>query len=260
MIPAGDPAFNNLVRPKDSSVASSGEQAFFLNGGDTRGNPIGGMLQLDMASKSFRNTTSPFDQLWSGKMQFVPSYGQDGLLVNIGGASGTQDDGDIGWRSVQVYDVSNQVWYNQTTSGDFPEPRKEHCVEGLASSEQTYEIFVYGGSDGYYGADTKKYDTIHILSLPSFHWSQVSYPPEAPRNGHTCHAVGGSQILVVGGINPSLKETKEFTNMMQFRDDFPQGLSVFDMNALTWSNKYSASVPAYHQSKIIKDCYAPNGK
>jgi hypothetical protein len=44
------------------------------------------------------------------------------------------------------------------------------------------------------------YDDIYVLSLPSFTWIKV-FSGKIPRFGHTCHLVGGRQMLTVGGHN-----------------------------------------------------------
>ena len=62
---------------------------------------------------------------------------------------------------------------------------------------------VHGGWTGTFGAPSIPFDTIHILTLPAFHWIQVSYTTTSPRTGLTCNAVGASQILTIGGSDPN---------------------------------------------------------
>ena len=122
--------------------------------------------------------------------------------------------------------------------------------------------FVYGGTDGNLGAESVPYDTISILTLPAFRWVSVSYNPQNPRIGHTCHAVGGGQIAVVGGADANCQQVvgdfaavgrSSFTRP----DPFSQGLAIFDMNELQFVSRYTANGAAmYEQSDEIKAVYA----
>lgn len=118
--------------------------------------------------------------------------------------------------------------------------------------------FVYAGYGFLFGDDSIQYDTINVLTLPAFHWFSVPYPPQYPRYGHSCNAVGGSQILSIGGLDarakaPLPQPSNEFNNSA---DPFLQGLAIFDMTTMTFSDQFTAAAPPYEQSDMVKQYYA----
>ena len=107
-----------------------------------------------------------------------------------------------------------------------------------------------------------QYDTINILTLPAFHWISVPYNPQNPRHGLSCNAVGGSQILTIGGVDSDAKV--DFGTLYQVHestfdsspDPFAQGLAVFDMTTLAFSDHFTAGAPPYEQSDVVKQFYS----
>ena len=104
-------------------------------------------------------------------------------------------------------------------------------------------------------------DTINILTLPAFHWISVSYNPQNPRHGHSCNSVGGSQILVIGGVDTNCKaatvnETADMATFDTTPDPFLQGLAIFNMTSLKFSDQYTAEAPDYEQSDLVKHFYS----
>ncbi|KAL8955754.1 MAG: hypothetical protein Q9193_006509, partial [Seirophora villosa] len=176
-----------------------------------------------------------------------------------------RDDNLLDFARLQVYDAATNTWYEQRATGNIPAGRVEFCTAGVESTNETYEIFVYGGHGGHLGPDAVPYDEIFILTLPAFHWLKVDYPPSSPRNGHTCNAVGGSQIISIGGvaadsriyINHPLDEIADST-FTTSADPFAQGLGIFDMTTLTWRNNYTPNAPPYEQSDLVRDFYSTN--
>ena len=122
--------------------------------------------------------------------------------------------------------------------------------------------FVYGGWGGNLGTAALQYDTINILTLPAFHWISVPYNPQNPRHAHTCEAVGGSQIISIGGVDSNSQVTTGFDDKIEAStfdsapDPNTQGLAIFDMTFLEWADKYTANAPPYEQSDEIKEIYA----
>ena len=91
--------------------------------------------------------------------------------------------------------------------------------------------------------------------------SKVQYPPSSPRGGHTCDAVGGSQIISIGGFDVnSAVYTGSYNAIRQSTfnstDPFAQGLGIFNMTSLAWEDHYTANAPAYVQSEPIRTFYA----
>ena len=121
---------------------------------------------------------------------------------------------------------------------------------------------MYGGSDGHLGTEAVPYDTISILTLPAFRWVSVSYNPQNPRIGHTCHAVGGAQIAVIGGADANCKQVLgNYADIGRSTfaspDPFSQGLAIFDMHELQFISGYTAKGAAvYEQSDEVKEVYA----
>ncbi|KAL8997794.1 MAG: hypothetical protein Q9169_003043 [Polycauliona sp. 2 TL-2023] len=196
----------------------------------------------------------------SGHMHFVPAFGPDGLLMILGGNNNS--DHQYSFDAITLYDTATRRWFNQTTVGNVPKGRQDFCVAGVSSAEGTYEIFLYGGTSGHLGPEGVPYDEIYLLTLPAFYWFKIQYPPRNPRGGHTCNAVGESQILSIGGydanatvyIDATFDHVRE--SMFNSTDPFAQGLGVFNMTSLVWEDHYTANAPAYAQSEPIKLFYA----
>lgn len=100
-------------------------------------------------------------------------------------------------------------------------------------------------------ADNAERDEVYILSLPAFAWFKANYTSVDPRIYHTCHVIG-NQMLSIGGLNPSFAS---FAAAMNDTDLFWEGIKVFDMTALEWTNYYNASSAPYIPSKIVSDYY-----
>ncbi|KAL9037355.1 MAG: hypothetical protein Q9180_003764 [Flavoplaca navasiana] len=92
---------------------------------------------------------------------------------------------------------------------------------------------------------------------------KVQYPPQKPRGGHSCNAVGGSQIISIGGFDANATiyvgwydDIRE--SMFNSTDPFAQGLGIFNMTSLAWEDHYTANAPAYVQSDLIRSFSADN--
>ena len=122
--------------------------------------------------------------------------------------------------------------------------------------------FVYAGWSGILGSIAIQYDTINILTLPAFHWIEVPYDPQNPRHGHSCNAVGGSQIISIGGVDSNSNVTGgDYPDLTKSTfntapDPFAQGLAIFDMTTLSFAKQYTAMAPPYEQSALVKQVYA----
>ena len=94
-------------------------------------------------------------------------------------------------------------------------------------------------------------DEVYILSLPAFAWFKANYTSVDPRIYHTCHVVG-NQMMSIGGLNPSFATIPDALNDT---DPFWEGIKVFDMTALEWTNYYNASAAPYTPSETILHYY-----
>ena len=116
------------------------------------------------------------------------------------------------------------------------------------------EIYLYSGRQGSSVSQQANVlsDEMFILSLPAFVWFKVNYTPTDPRIFHTCHVVGNRQLISVGGLNPSLPNVSVAWNNT---DPYAEGLKVFDMTTLQWTQYYNASAAPYVPSDPVMAHY-----
>jgi hypothetical protein len=114
--------------------------------------------------------------------------------------------------------------------------------------------FIYGGSQAS-SSNPDDLSKVYILTLPAFHWIQV--PDSSPlwRADHHCSVIGNRHMLSVGGIQDNAATEWESTI-----DPWPNGLGIFDMTALNWTDSYDAGAAPYEAGGLVKDFYATNAK
>ena len=100
-------------------------------------------------------------------------------------------------------------------------------------------------------------DEVYVLSLPSFVWFKANYTSSDPREGHTCHVVGNRQMLSIGGLNPS---AIDHTAAVNETDPFWQGIKVFDLTAMQWTNYFNATAAPYLAPSVITAYYAAGSR
>ena len=118
---------------------------------------------------------------------------------------------------------------------------------------------MYAGWKGALGSQAIPYDQIFILTLPAFQWMRVDYPAAHPRHALSCNAVGGSQIITIGGLNSASNDSgtaQIYESVFNDPDPFTQGLAIFDMTTLNFTDKYTANASPYIQSDMVKSYYA----
>ena len=199
-------------------------------------------------------------------MVFIPTRSNPsskGLLVGLAGLDRDGHCPDA--RAIPVYDIAAQRWYQQLSTGDISAWRNFYCMAGITSTKGTFEIMLYGGSFNF-GGGARSYNTIHILTLPAFHWIQVQYPGEPSLYGHTCTLVGGSQILVVGGADPGVDSSDPTSpgatgqsaayridqNTISTPDPWKQGMGIYDLSSLQWKNRYECKTAPYQQAPVVE--------
>lgn len=196
-----------------------------------------------------------------GGMIYVPNFGNQGILVNIGGDQDGRIEADDlrSFRRVQVYDPENQRWFEQKTTGDLPQPRKEFCIAGAPSTSHTYEILVYAGYYGELGSAAIPYDSAFVLTIPGFYWVKANYTPANPRHGLSCNLVGNSQVLITGGVDTlqrNISNTEDdYHSAFDTPDPFTGGLAIFDLSRLMWASSYTAMQEPYMAAPQIRDFY-----
>ena len=146
--------WGSLTRTSMPLMAYSSDTALILGGTNrpyhlpSSENLLPGMVQFDMKSQSFTNSSAyccnASGGIDRGAMHYVPSFGKAGLFVAMGGQNGISTKPRfaslVEFRTVSVYDPAKQQWWNQTTTGDEPSPRIEFCVAGINSTNGTYEM------------------------------------------------------------------------------------------------------------------------
>ena len=151
VINATSSVWDSLIRPIFPLQAYSLNSAWILGGNNLffdNSKPIGeNMVHFDMSSWTLRNSSiqccDASKGIAGGAMQFVPSFGPEGIFVVLGGANGHMDGGShdlVGFATVSVFDPAKQEWWNQTTTGNEPSPRMQFCTAGINSTNGTYEM------------------------------------------------------------------------------------------------------------------------
>ncbi|KAG6356407.1 hypothetical protein INS49_015795 [Diaporthe citri] len=261
-----DEYFTAQPRHFAGPVASGNGAGYFLGGQilDNRTEvPVSGLLKYDFATKVATNATvsgiSTSGYVQRGQMQYVPNFGPAGVIIAAGGhqlQKGSTEKYLLSFNSVQVFDPATDTWYEQTTTGNIPAGRKEYCMAGAASSNNTYEILVYAGWDGNLGSTSIPWDEAYVLSLPSFHWFKADYQALRPRHGLTCEHVGGGQVLAIGGVDTTQNgPTSLYDDVFNTRDTHDQGLAIFDMSSLSFTTGYLSNQTVYNLATDVQNYY-----
>ncbi|KAF2493487.1 hypothetical protein BU16DRAFT_81154 [Lophium mytilinum] len=269
-------------KPNHGAAAEAIDQGlgFYLNGQIDKGTdsstknfgndstlPLDGMLIIDLANATSNNIStaaiSGDGPRVGGGLQYIADVGEKGILVAIGGqlspqnvSTSTSTNGHLlSLDTVDVFDISSYVdhpetngtWYNQTTTGEIPEPRIDFCVVAASALDNSShhmcvipqpivvqadpnKRYLYGGRNTITGVP---YDDIYVLSLPAFIWTKINFGA-SPRWGHDCHVVGNRQLLTVGGNTTNEQCDWEI-----------KGVAILDMSTITWGSVYNAFAPEY---------------
>lgn len=137
--------------------------------------------------------------------------------------------------------------------------------------------FIHGGVvNDLLGSQASNSDQVYILSLPAFRWFRANYTASHSRGGytshsrgghtshsrggHTCHATNSSQIVMIGGQNPSYSQNilgdGDGSPIQAPPDPWNQGIGVFDMTTLSFKDSYKANAKAYETPDVIKKYYS----
>lgn len=97
------------------------------------------------------------------------------------------------------------------------------------------------------------FDEIYVLSLPAFAWFKADYTAIQSRQKHTCE-VFGRQMISIGGYATTDNNLGHLST-----DRFSQGLGIFDLTAMKWSDSYDANAEPYQTPDVVKAWYRENG-
>ncbi|TXC02341.1 hypothetical protein FocTR4_00014710 [Fusarium oxysporum f. sp. cubense] len=141
-----------------------------------------------------------------GVMVYIP-IGDLGVLVYFGGSKDLYGNGTLTpqpLNEIFLFDIANQIWYTQKTSGSTPQNRRRFCGGVTWDKDRSsYNIYIYGGAG--FPPDTIGYDDLYILTLPTFQWIRGPYlsynngTGTYPKSMMSCNVVDNAQMLVIGG-------------------------------------------------------------
>lgn len=198
------------------------------------------LSRLGAAQWSNLPLSSGFHGRGGAQLPWIP-VGPKGLLIAIGGIAvpydaniyvqSSEDEPDF-VSSLSVFDVDSETWYTQPTSGTPPPKTAGSCtVVAHENGTESYQIYMYGGYEGT-TLSGPAYNSVWILSVPSFQWTNVTPPASEGRYGHVCVTPYPDQMLVVGG-----KGTYDDTRL-------PSGkiVEVLNLTSLQWLPSYDPSI------------------
>lgn len=222
-----------------------------------------------MRNETWSNNTLP-DNIpgrINAELVWIP-VSQSGVLIAIGGvlysdaltsgiglttteAAASNQTSPSFMQTVPVYDIANNKWYMQQTSGDIPPQLTLFCsVMAAAADNSSYNIYIYGGYDGIDSSHPTS-DDVYVLSIPSFTWVKVySGTSTHGRSGHKCVKVYPDQMFVLGGIHQG-DPTICLNAIVQ----------VFNLNTLQFQTSYSpATWSEYNVPSLVTAQIGGNGK
>lgn len=224
-----------------------------------------GMIVLDFNTGTARNlSTDAVSGLARarGEMVYIPGIGERGILVLLGGGekgAGYEDFQEYGTlvslAQVDIFDVASLynestpdgTWYSQRATGDIPPSRVDFClVFASAPDGSSHNIYMHGGR----GTNGEYYDDIHVLSIPSFTWTQI-YSAAAYRYGMRCHVAGNRQMITVGGSQEG--------SWMDTCDWEYRSVGFYDMSTTEWSPTFTGGAAPYQVPRRITDVIGGNG-
>jgi hypothetical protein len=135
--------------------------------------------------------------------------------------------------TVAVYDIANQVWYEQETTGAPGQMTQGCTVLASAQDGSSHNIYWYGGYNGLDQGTVS--DDVWILSVPSFMWMKVySGMPPHGRAGHKCTKPYPDQMFVVGG-SAALTGSEPVC---------VQGgiIQIYNLSSSTWIESYDPNI------------------
>jgi hypothetical protein len=136
--------------------------------------------------------------------------------------------------TVAVYDIANQIWYEQETTGGPGQLTQGCSVLASAQDGSSHNIYWYGGYDGLDPAGTFN-DDVWILSVPSFMWMKVySGNTTHGRAGHRCTKPYPDQMFVIGG----------YSSLSGTTPTCVEGgiIQIYNLSSSTWIDSYNPNI------------------
>ncbi|KAE8163035.1 hypothetical protein BDV40DRAFT_264045 [Aspergillus tamarii] len=224
-----------------------------------------GMIQFNTTTGTLTQLDAPFTPVQQGALVYLPA-GEMGVLVFVGGEVPSIKDGINAtltpnqWNYVWVYDIAENKWYNQTTTGSVASRTQFCAVVEQDPSTSSYQIYVIGGAD--YKSEESLTD-VSYLSIPSFKWFQAG-PLSKPRMTLVCQAYG-RQIFGVGGrLAWSVDSGAGCYDMPAFiydaqseviRTQFDPALSAYSVPSATANDIKSSPYPSTWADPALKSLF-----
>ncbi|KAH7114323.1 hypothetical protein B0J11DRAFT_511060 [Dendryphion nanum] len=237
-------------------------------------NNIPGIIRFNFETLRLSNSTNdgghfasqysePNTTYYAPGAMFNAPFGPNGILIFVGGVTAPKLSNDhfgSGWENVFILDKSSNTSYYQQTTGDIPplDPNisgpsiaqlKTTFFSAIDKKGQTFEIFVYGRW-------TPEFDTIYVLSLPSFTWHRTDFKTSSRRLEMQCSGIDfNSQAICVGGIDVPAASGMNALYRNLSKDEWPNCISVFDMSTWRMKDRYDADAPTYAANEKLKLVY-----
>ncbi|XHG06160.1 hypothetical protein AWENTII_009365 [Aspergillus wentii] len=224
------------------------------------------MLQFNTTTGELGQLDAPFAPVQNGGLVYIPA-GKSGILVFMGGETPSIANGINAtltpntWDHVQVYDIAENKWYNQTTTGTTAERRSEFCATVHQDpSSSSYQIYVVGGYDW---ESEKLITEVSYLSIPSFKWYQAGGLDKG-RMSLTCQAYGrqifgvGGRLALANGQGAGCYTMPAFIYDAQSevtRTSFNPGLSGYSIPSSTKDDIEKSSYPSTWAADGLKDIF-----
>ncbi|PGH04545.1 hypothetical protein AJ79_07071 [Helicocarpus griseus UAMH5409] len=233
---------------------------------------VEGMAKFDFESENWSNISSTGSSdngrygaeglAIAGEAEYIPIFGEEGVLIFIGGDSPTSRDWKpqtalVPMSTISIFDIRTQKWHKQEATGDVPISRGAFCSVSAGEKDSgTYEIYILGGirNEDLAEDDYLNLGQIHVLTLPTFKWTTIPSSNAPPRESHNCQIIGGRQMLVTGGSIV----TRRRLDAVQ-KDPWANGLGLFDLTDLKWKNRYDSEGAPYQRSQFVKGYYFSKG-
>ena len=143
---------------------------------------------------------------------------------------------------VAIYDIKNKKWYRQITGSAPSKAMAQGCtVVASAADGSSHNIYWYGGTAGL-KLDQPYYDSVWVLSLPSFEWKQIAQGDDVKhgRTGHRCVKPYPDQMLIIGGDTPA--QGNSLTCLRDVDGNAAAGfIQGFNLSSGQWMTEYDPS-------------------
>ncbi|KAL4919697.1 hypothetical protein BDW62DRAFT_209634 [Aspergillus aurantiobrunneus] len=226
-----------------------------------------GMIQFNTTTQEFTLLDAPFTPVQEGALVYLPVK-KLGALIFFGGEVPSAQSGinveltPNAWNYVQVYDIEEGVWYNQTTTGNVT-PRTQFCASVVTDADPSYSInpqyhiYVISGAD----FETREIVTgVSYLSIPSFKWYQAR-GLSTGRMSHVCQTYG-RQIFGIGGRQAWADNSSAGCyNMPAFiydaqsevvRNEFDPALSTYSVPSATANDIQASPYPSEWANNTLR--------